>query len=144
MNYRRFYGALNRLDYVGDREDLKVQLVLDYTGGRTPHLHEMREEEYKELCTHLEAKVKLTESAKILREQLKKKRGMCLFLMNEYGVNTADWDAVDKFCLKAKIAGKRFAWLKISELDKLARKMRAILEKGQESIVKSRWTRVEV
>lgn len=131
MNYRRFYGALNRLDYVGDREDLKVQLVLDYTGGRTPHLHEMREEEYKELCTHLEAKAQLTESAKLLKEQLKKHRAICLCLMNEYGINTAEWSAVDKFCVQPKIAGKRFAWLKISELDKLARKMRAILEKDK-------------
>lgn len=30
-NYRRFYGALHRLNYAGDHEDLKVQLVLDYT-----------------------------------------------------------------------------------------------------------------
>lgn len=129
MNYRRFYGALNRLDYVGDLEDLKVQLVLDYTGGRTPHLHEMREEEYKELCTHLEAKARLTESAQLLKAQLKKHRAICLCLMNEYGVNTADWSAVDKFCVQPKIAGKRFAWLKIDDLDKLARKLRAILGK---------------
>lgn len=128
-NCRRFYGALNRLNYAGDHEDLKVQLVLDYTGGRTRHLHEMREEEYKELCTHLEAKARLTESAKQLKEQLKKHRAICLCLMNEYGVNTADWSAVDKFCVQPKIAGKRFAWLKIDELDKLARKLRAILGK---------------
>lgn len=129
MNYRRFYGALHRLNYAGDHDDLKVQLVLDYTGGRTPHLHEMREEEYKELCTHLEAKARLTESAKLLKAQLKKHRAICLCLMNEYGVNTADWSAVDKFCVQPKIAGKRFAWLKIDELDKLARKLRAILGK---------------
>lgn len=131
-NYRRFYGAMNRLGYAGDSEDLKVQLVADYTGGRTTHLHEMREEEYTLLCTHLEAKVKLTEAAQLLKEQLKKHRAICLCLMNEYGVNTADWAAVDKFCVQPKIAGKRFAWLKIDELDKLARKMRAILEKSQE------------
>lgn len=130
-NYRRFYGALNRLNYAGDHNDLKVQLVLDYTDGRTSHLHEMRNDEYTTLCTHLEAKARLTESAQLLKAQLKKHRAICLCLMNEYGINTADWSAVDKFCVQPKISGKRFAWLKIDELDKLARKLRAILEKRQ-------------
>ena len=40
-NYARFYSALNRMPYSGDREELKEQIVKQFTFGRTVHLREM-------------------------------------------------------------------------------------------------------
>ena len=34
-NFARFYTILNRMPYVGDKEDLKRELVLQGTNGRT-------------------------------------------------------------------------------------------------------------
>ena len=47
------------------------------------------------------------------------------------GVNTADWDAVNRYCYDVRIAGKPFGWLKIDELEELLKKLRAIRAKMQ-------------
>lgn len=129
QHYKRFYKALAGLPYRGDRNDLKEQLVSDHTDGRTTHLGEMTLEEYNRCCSVMECRVKLTDEAKRLHEQLKRARSIALRLMTDYGVDTTSWEAVDQFCLQPKIAGKRFARLTLDELGRLERKMRAILQK---------------
>lgn len=121
-NYRRFYALFRRLTERGDREECRRQLVAQYTMGRTTSLREMEESEYKEMCRGIE---------EILgnREELKKKRSVCLKLMQELGVETYDWSRVDRYCSNPRIAGKRFAWLSIEELEALSRKLRAIKSK---------------
>lgn len=130
-NYKRFYKALAALPYLGDRNDLKEQLVSDHTDGRTTHLGEMTREEYNRCCSVMECRVKLTDEAKRLHDRLKRARSIALRLMTDYGVDTTSWDAVDAFSLQPKIAGKRFAWLTLDELGRLERKMRAILHKRE-------------
>ena len=53
-NYARFYVLLNRLPTTGDREELKAQLVSQFTGGRTESLREMTDREYDALCDELQ------------------------------------------------------------------------------------------
>lgn len=121
-NYRRFYALFRQLDIRGDREDCRKQLILQYTCGRTDSLREMADKEYEALCGALR---KLIGD----REELRKKRSICLKLMQELGVETYRWEDVDRYCSQPRIAGKRFAWLSIDELTALARKLRAIKSK---------------
>lgn len=124
-NFRRFYALFRQLDIRGDREDCRKQLILQYTAGRTDSLRNMKEKEYEALCNGI---------AKILgnREELRKKRSLCLKLMQELGVETYRWEDVDRYCSQPRIAGKRFAWLSIDELTALARKLRAIKTKKEQ------------
>ena len=121
-NYHRFYALFNRLPGV-DREDMKEILVSSFTDGRTIHLHEMTRKEYDALCTSLEERTGW-------REQLRKKRSLCLKLMQQAGVDTSDWGRVNDFCRNSRIAGKVFALLGLKDLDALQVKLRAIIGKG--------------
>lgn len=122
VNYRRFYGLLKQLDFP-DKEDMKESLVWSYTDGRTTHLGEMTCKEYEEMCRSLEERTGW-------RAQLRKKRSLCLKLMQQAGVDTTDWHRVDSFCENARISGKRFSHLGMSDLDSLQVKLRAIIRKG--------------
>lgn len=126
-SYARFYAILNKMDVHGDREELKQQLVHQYTSGRTESLKEMRVREYESMCTALQRS--LSGSPSEGKEELKKKRSACLHLMQELGVNTANWDCVDEFCLDSRIAGKKFACISLNELHALAKRLRAIKTK---------------
>ena len=121
-NYHRFYALLGRL-YTTDRDETKEILVSSFTDGRTTHLHEMTQKEYDAMCASLEERTGW-------REQLKKKRSLCLKLMQKAGVDTTDWQRINDFCRNPKIAGREFAQLGVKDLDALQVKLRAILGKG--------------
>lgn len=121
-NYHRFYALLQQLD-CPDKEDMKESLVWSYTEGRTTHLREMTRKEYEEMCRSLEERTGW-------RAELRKKRSLCLKLMQQAGVDTTDWQRVDGFCENARICGKRFAHLGMGELESLQVKLRAIIRKG--------------
>ena len=122
-NYRRFYAAFNKLQKHGSDEDVKESLVSQYTNGRTVHLHEMHAREYTALCKGLESMLGYG-------DQRKRKRSICLHLMQELGIDTRDWQRINDFCLNARICGKPFGHLSMAELDALAIKLRAIKRKG--------------
>lgn len=119
MNFARFYGLLNALPYEGEREEMKRQLVLQYTNGRTEHVHEMSRQEYDSCCAALE---ELTGRRALQR----KWRSKVLGQMQRMGVDTSDWARVDNFCRNPRIAGKVFARLSVGELQDLSRKLYAI------------------
>ena len=83
MNFRRFYASFNHLPCQGDREELKRQIVHEYTWGRTDSLREMSRDEYNACCEGLE---KLTGR----KDELKRRRSVCLRLMQRLGVDTTD------------------------------------------------------
>lgn len=121
-NYHRFYASLNRLP--GDNtEDIKETLVSSFTDGRTTSLKEMTQKEYNAMCASLEERTGM-------KEQLKKKRSLCLKLMQKAGIDTTDWQRVNAFCEDPRIAGKVFARLTSEELEKLSVKLRSIQRKG--------------
>ena len=53
-NFARFYTLLNRMTYVGDKEELKRDLVLQGTNGRTGSLREVSKKEYAAICEAME------------------------------------------------------------------------------------------
>ena len=122
-NFARFYASFNRLPCGGDRDDMKRDLVRQWTWNRTDSLREMTRAEYNACC---EAMERLTGR----KDEQKKKRSQCLKLMQKLGIDTTDWTRINAFCQDQRIAGKLFARLTNEELDALAEKLRAIQRKG--------------
>ena len=117
-NYARFYTLLKKLPGAD-----KEVLVSSFTDGRTTSLREMSVKEYEAMCISLEEQT----GWKI---ELKKKRSLCLKLMQKAGIDTTDWQRINDFCRHPKIAGKVFAQLSLADLDSLQTKLRAIMRKG--------------
>lgn len=124
-NYGRFYSLMKRLPGAD-----KETLVEQFTNGRTVHLHETTDAEYRLMCDEMERVAGYDERREAQKKELKKKRSACLHLMQLLGVNTADWPTVDNFCLNPKVSGKRFAQLRGAELDALQVKLRMIKRHG--------------
>ena len=122
-NFARFYASFNQLPCSGDRDDMKRDLVRQWTWNRTDSLREMTKAEYNACC---EAMERLTGR----KDEQKAKRSLCLKLMQKLGIDTTDWTRINAFCQDQRIAGKVFARLTIEELDALAEKLRAIQRKG--------------
>ena len=129
-NFARFYALFNKLPYQGDREEFKKQIVLQYTWNRTDSLKEMTAKEYEVCCTALEKLSGQDEWRQKLREELRRKRSVCLKLMQQLGIDTTDWNLVNEFCNNPRIAGKPFVQVSTAELEQLAIKLRAIQRKG--------------
>ena len=129
-NFARFYALFNKLPYQGDREEFKKQIVLQYTWNRTDSLKEMTAKEYEVCCTALEKLSGQDEWRQKLREELRRKRSVCLKLMQQLGIDTTDWNRVNEFCNNPRIAGKPFVQISTAELEQLAIKLRAIQRKG--------------
>lgn len=124
-NYARFYTLLKKLP----RAD-KETLVEQYTHGRTVHLRETSIEEYNMMCNDMERVTGYDERREAIRKELRRKRSVCLKLMQKLGIDTTDWARINDFCRHPKIAGKVFARLSLTELDSLQTKLRGIMRKG--------------
>ena len=118
FNYTRFYTLLKKLPGAD-----KETLVYCSTIGRTTSLREMTSKEYNEMCASME---ELTG----WKVQVKKKRSLCLKLMQQAGIDTTDWQRINEFCRHPRIAGKAFAQLSLADLDSLQTKLRSIMRKG--------------
>ena len=66
------------------------------TWNRTDSLKEMTAKEYEACCTALEKLSGQDEWRQKLREELRRKRSLCLNLMQKLGIDTSDY-AVEKF-----------------------------------------------
>lgn len=71
--YARFYVLLNRLPTT-DREELKANLVSQYTNGRTDSLKEMTNKEYDAMCDAMQEQDKGYKAREIAREELRRRR----------------------------------------------------------------------
>ena len=101
----------------------KETLVSSFTNGRTTSLREMSAKEYETMCSSLEEQTGW-------KSELKKKRSLCLKLMQQLGVDTSDWARVDNFCQHPRLAGKPFRKISVEGLQDLAVKLRIIKQKG--------------
>ncbi len=117
-NYAAFYALLKSMPGAS-----KEDLVLQWTNGRTASLKEMSEREYSLMIRQLRQQVDNL-------EEKKKARSAVLKQFQLYGIDTTDWDAVDRFCCNARIAGKPFRYLTIPELKSLRVKMLSIRNKA--------------
>lgn len=118
-NYAAFYALLKSIPGAS-----KEDLVLQWTNGRTASLKEMSEREYSLMIRQLRQQVENL-------EEKKKARSAVLKQFQLYGIDTTDWDAVDRFCCNARIAGKPFRYLTIPELKALRVKMLSIRNKAE-------------
>lgn len=123
-NYARFYTLLKKM-HGADKETLVEQ----YTNGRTAHLRETTQQEYNKMCRDMEQVAGYDERMSDIRRELRRKRSVCLKLMQQLGIDTTDWDRVNAFCEDARIGGKAFRNISIGELEALAVKLRAIKRK---------------
>lgn len=94
-----------------------------FTKGRTTSLREMSVKEYETMCSSLEEQTGW-------KSELKKKRSLCLKLMQQLGVDTSDWARVDNFCQHPRLVGKPFRKISVEGLQDLAVKLRIIKQKG--------------
>lgn len=130
--FGRFYAAMKRVQYC-DKDELKRQWVMQFSNGRTEHLHEMQEDEYNKLCSSIERNYP-DEASKTYREALRLKRSAVLHLMQKIGVDTSDWSKVNSFCSNKRIAGKEFRELSPEELNQLGKKLRMIQKRNEEKL----------
>lgn len=121
-SYGRFWRVWNRLSH-RDSEEEKRLMVQNWTNGRTEHLSEMTQAEYDAACKELEA-------ASGYDRELKRRRSICLRLMQGLQIDTSDWQRVNDFCRNPRISGKPFGRLSVEELESLSVKLRAIARKG--------------
>ena len=129
-NFARFYALFNKLPYQAIGRNSKKQIVLQYTWNRTDSLKEMTAKEYEVCCTALEKLSGQDEWRQKLREELRRKRSLCLNLMQKLGIDTSDWARINDFCSNPRIVGKAFRQITVDELDELAVKLRSIQRKG--------------
>ena len=132
-NFARFYSLLKLMPGM-DKEELKEQLVSQWTQGRTVSLREMTEEEYHKMCGQLD---RVLQQLGIIdkdsfRAERRYRRSVCLRLMQKTGVDTSEWKNVDSFCKSPKIAGKVFRDLSLDELDEMSLRLRMILKKQRD------------
>ena len=128
-NFARFYAILKRMPGIADQESAKRELVLIGTGGRTDSLRTMTQKEYDAMCDLLSRRLPICRSTHA--EQRRRRRSVCLRLLQKIGVDTTSWAAVNSYCCSPRIAGKAFAQLGADELERLSIKLRMILKKKQ-------------
>lgn len=125
-SYHRFYALLRRLPGAD-----KEELVSQFTGGRTTHLHLMAGDEYRQMCDRMEQVAGLDERSEAWRREMRRLRSAALHQMQLLGVDTASWAAVDRFCQDRRIAGLPFRLLDAEALERLTVKLRAIRRKRE-------------
>lgn len=119
-NYARFYCLLKEVMPELEQEEAKQLVAEQASRGRTDSLRELTEEEFEGVIVFLSQQL-FQASAEV-----KKARSKALHQLQKYGVDTTSWDAVNAFTIQARIAGKPFFYLDVTELEALTRKMRAI------------------
>ena len=127
-NYRKFYKLLKLLPGAD-----KETLVRQFTNERTEHLRQMTDKEYELMCNEMERVAGYDERRAALLKAKRKARSGVLHQMQLWGVNTADWQAVDRFCEDKRIVGKVFRFLDSEELSDLNTKLRAMNRKKKEN-----------
>lgn len=133
--YSDIFAMIKALGSPLSNEELKETLVESISEGRTKSLRELSEEELQSLRTTLQKETHSKPRAG--DKSRKRKRSAVLKLLTDYGIDTQDWDAINAFVESPRIAGKPFARLTNEELEKLQRKMRAILAKKREKAKKT-------
>lgn len=123
--FAEFY-ALMEATGIDDKSDMKRDLCMQASKGRTTSLRELSPAEYEGLIQAFR------KNGERMYNPLKKDRRICLCLMRDYGVSVDDWHVINKFCENPRICGKEFKKLNKDELKALQKKLRAIMVKIQD------------
>lgn len=131
-NYARFYTLISRMP-TPDKEELKIELVQQYTNGRTTSLKELTDKEYDAMCDGMQGQIWGYKAREIAREELRRKRSVALHLLQKNGIDTTDWNCVNAYCKNPRISGKEFGKLTVEELELLCIKLRLIMRKDNKN-----------
>ncbi len=126
-NYARFYGLLHLIPCAD--EEMKRNIVSQYTNGRTDSLRDMSLDEYKAACKGMQNLIKPIASRDHIERELRRWRSAVLHQLQLIGIDTTDWNAINAYCLDKRIAGQMFNRMDINELEYLLKKLRAIKRK---------------
>ncbi len=126
-NFGKFYALLKQMPGV-DMEQVKESLVWQFTGLRTCSLREMTGKEYMEMIRYMEGVIERKPDERVV----KKLRSGILHRLQKHGVDTTSWDAVNRFLLNPRVAGKLLFEMNVEEMQALTGKLEAILEKDRQ------------
>lgn len=116
-----------------DAAAAKERLAMEVSGGRTTSLRELSREELSALREGLRQATGSTPTPTRKGSRYRRRvRSRVLHLLEDYGIDTSDWEAINAFCRDKRIAGKDFGRLTEEELEALARKLYAIIRKQEE------------
>lgn len=136
INYARFYALLKKMR-TSNRDELKEQLVWQFSSSRTYSIRELSYPEYNNMCAHMASVIEQQEQntprsvAALGQQKLKAARSAVLKRMQKLGIDTTEWANIDNFCLNPRICGKVFYHLSIEELADLIPKLEAIAKKDR-------------
>ncbi len=131
QSYDRFFSLLSMMP-VGDKEELKEQLVWQYSNMLTTSLKEFAQskpDDYKRMLADMQSEVDKCHPKQFKQMEVKRLRSAILHRLQKYGVDTTNWAAVNRFLEQPRIAGKRLYNLTIDEMNALIPKLENILHK---------------
>lgn len=133
--YARFYAVFGRM--IGaDKEEL----IWEYSNKLTTSLSEFKDKNpsgYYAMLADLESKFPEKKPTRCgADETTKKLRSGILKRLQKHGIDTTDWDCVNRFLEQPKIAGKRLYNMTDDEMRQFIRKMESILTKDLEQRIK--------
>jgi hypothetical protein len=116
-----------------DEEEYRA-MIMELTDGRTDTTKELTYAEAQYLAGYITgANTKLHTTAKQMAAQaIKKQRSAVLKRLQQIGINTASWDAVNSYLKSPRIAGKPLYDLDSDELAALIPKLESIKRKQNE------------
>ena len=138
--FARFYYLLSQMNGAN-----KEDLVWKYSNFLTNSLSEFMEllpANYQRMIADMQKIVNQIpqeekgRNALIIERELKKRRSAILLRLQKHGINTTDWNTVNKFMRNPKIAGKTLGEMNIEEMDLLIPKLESILAKDKVNIVR--------
>lgn len=124
FNFGRFYALLKNHPHADKKE-----LVFSVTEGETDDLKLVTKLEYDCLCDSLDDGRRV--------EEWRHKGSVLLALLQDRGVNTRDWNTVDKFLMQPRIYSgicsqpKKYIQTTMDEREQLIKRLRSILRKDE-------------
>lgn len=123
-NFGKFYALLKQMPG-SDMEQVKESLVWQFSGMRTYSLREMKAGEYEEMIRYMKGVIERKPDERVI----KKLRSGILHRLQKHGINTTNWDDVNRFLLNPRIAGKMLFQMDVEEMRGLIGKLESILIK---------------
>lgn len=127
-NFARFYALLKRMPT--EAQGHKEEIVFSYTNGRTSSLREMTNLEYQTMCNALQGGG--DKSSNEGEDKKRRLRRALLCTIDEYGIDSNDWEKVNSFCLSPRVAGKVFSKLSTEEILVIIPKVKRMITKKKE------------
>lgn len=140
--FARFFALLSKLPHL-DKDDL----VWQYSHMLTTSLNELyskRPDKYQAMIADMQAMVNelalpnsriwdaKPEQKGQSTAELKKYRSAILLRLQKHGIDTTNWDIVNRFMRQPRIAGKTLGEMSIAELKAFIPKIESILQKNSD------------